>query len=244
MPESQSAPRTLCFVFAHPDDESCGVAGTVAKYAARGARTALICVTRGEAGLTGGLADSPEALSVLRSAELACAAQAMSLSELVVCDFPDGEGERWDREALAAQLSSEICRLGADVVVTFDCYGITRHPDHVVLGEVTGQVVTEGKAGHTVRRLYYQVVTCPEAANPDDRGIACVPVEEISVTVDVRDFEEAKRAALRCHISQAADTAILLGLPFGSLSAEQYQLAWSADGWQSTPGESDLLAGL
>jgi N-acetylglucosamine malate deacetylase 2 len=244
MPESRSAPRTLCFVFAHPDDESFGVAGTVAKYAARGNRTALICATRGEAGMTGGLADSPAALSVLRSAELARAAQAISLSDLVVFDFPDGEGDRWDRGALAAQLSSTICRLGADVVVTFDCYGITRHPDHVVLSEVTSQVVTEGKAGCPARRLYYQVVTCPEQANPDDPDIACVPEEEIGVTVDVSDFEETKRAALRCHITQASDTAILLSLPVGSLSVEQYQLAWSADGWQPTPGESDLLAGL
>jgi LmbE family N-acetylglucosaminyl deacetylase len=42
--------KTLLAVFAHPDDETFGPGGTLAKYAAEGAAVHLICATRGEVG--------------------------------------------------------------------------------------------------------------------------------------------------------------------------------------------------
>ncbi len=41
---------TLLAVLAHPDDESFGMGGTLALYAARGVDVHLICATRGEVG--------------------------------------------------------------------------------------------------------------------------------------------------------------------------------------------------
>lgn len=41
---------SLFAVFAHPDDESFGVGGTLAKYAAIGTRVVFVCATRGEVG--------------------------------------------------------------------------------------------------------------------------------------------------------------------------------------------------
>jgi LmbE family N-acetylglucosaminyl deacetylase len=38
----------LLAVFAHPDDESFGTGGTLAKYATNGTRVVLACATRGE----------------------------------------------------------------------------------------------------------------------------------------------------------------------------------------------------
>ncbi len=43
--------RTLMFVGAHPDDETFGVGGTLAQYAAGGVKVYYVCATRGEAGL-------------------------------------------------------------------------------------------------------------------------------------------------------------------------------------------------
>ena len=42
--------RRLLAVFAHPDDESMGMGGTLAKYAAEGVETHLVCASRGERG--------------------------------------------------------------------------------------------------------------------------------------------------------------------------------------------------
>ena len=43
--------KTLLVIFAHPDDESHGSGGTLAKYAAEGVKVHYLCVTRGEAGI-------------------------------------------------------------------------------------------------------------------------------------------------------------------------------------------------
>ena len=42
--------RRLLAVLAHPDDETFGCGGVLARYAAEGARVGLVCATRGEAG--------------------------------------------------------------------------------------------------------------------------------------------------------------------------------------------------
>ena len=42
--------RTLLAVLAHPDDESLGFGGTLAKYAAEGVRVHLVTATRGDRG--------------------------------------------------------------------------------------------------------------------------------------------------------------------------------------------------
>ena len=48
-------PRSLLAVFAHPDDESFGPGGTLAKYAAEGVEVWLVCGTDGDAGTVDGL---------------------------------------------------------------------------------------------------------------------------------------------------------------------------------------------
>ena len=75
------ARRVLLAVFAHPDDESFGPGGTLAKYAAEGAEVWLVCATDGNAGtvdatMLAGYASTGQ----LRAAELCCAAQALGLA--------------------------------------------------------------------------------------------------------------------------------------------------------------------
>ena len=52
--EIASSNDRVLFVFAHPDDEIT-VAGTLAKLKSKGSETGVIYLTRGEAGVTGGL---------------------------------------------------------------------------------------------------------------------------------------------------------------------------------------------
>ncbi len=72
----------LMAVLAHPDDESLGVGGTLARYAADGVHVSLVTATRGQAGRFRGIAvGSPghpgrEALAVMRERELRAAAGA------------------------------------------------------------------------------------------------------------------------------------------------------------------------
>ena len=71
------------FVGAHPDDESFGPGGTLAKYAGDGVRVVYACATRGEAG--GDETDDAAVHAQLgerRWSELRCAATALGLLSL------------------------------------------------------------------------------------------------------------------------------------------------------------------
>ena len=66
----------LLAVLAHPDDESLGFGGTLAKYAAEGVETYLVTATRGERGRFGALGKGGDPIEVgrVREAELRAAA--------------------------------------------------------------------------------------------------------------------------------------------------------------------------
>lgn len=235
---------TLLAVIAHPDDEAFGMAGTLAKYSAAGARTALVCATRGEAGQSTGLAATREALAALRSEELRCSAATLGVDELILLDYSDGGGERWDLDALAAELAAAARRIGPDVVITFDDQGITRHPDHMAVHRAVRLALEAAADRLGVRRLFYQVITCPEEASPEGPTYVCASPEAVDVTVDTRAFEPVKRAALRCHRTQAADTRWMLDQPEGNLAGEHYVLGWDVHGWWPGPAADDLLEGI
>ena len=77
-------------IFAHPDDESFGPAGTLAMLSAQGHQTGLITMTRGEAGSLGISKElGPEELAKRRSEELKCAAGILNVSYLSIHDLPD-----------------------------------------------------------------------------------------------------------------------------------------------------------
>src|SRR3954469_23245536 len=67
--------RLMC-VLAHPDDESLGMGGALAKYAAEGVETYVLTATKGERGRSGSKEPlTPEAVGRLRDAELRAAAE-------------------------------------------------------------------------------------------------------------------------------------------------------------------------
>src|SRR5258705_1824531 len=101
-------PRLMA-VLAHPDDESLGVGGTLAKYASEGIEVFLVTATRGDRGRYRGLAlDDPEhpgssALATIRETELRAAASVLGLREVSVLDYGDQQLDRAKpREAIGA----------------------------------------------------------------------------------------------------------------------------------------------
>src|SRR6476646_4086589 len=120
--------RLLC-VLAHPDDESLGTGGILARYAAEGVATFLVTATRGERGWPGNAADypGPQALGRMREAELRAAAQVLGLREVVFLNYQDGELDRANPAEAIGQLVAQVRRLRPDVVVTFDPSGVYGH---------------------------------------------------------------------------------------------------------------------
>jgi LmbE family N-acetylglucosaminyl deacetylase len=142
--------RTLLAVFAHPDDESFGPGGTLARYAAEGVAVHLVCATRGEAGEADpSLLEGYESLAQRRTAELECAARVLGLAGVYFLGYRDsgmvGTADNSHPNALvnapvaevAEKVTAYIRRLQPQVVITSDPHGGYGHLDHIAIHRAT-----------------------------------------------------------------------------------------------------------
>ncbi len=134
-------------VFAHPDDESFGIGGTLARYGADpDVRVILVCATLGEAGeISDPSLATPAHLGEVRERELRCACDRLGVDDLFLLGYRDsgmaGTPENEDPRSLAmadpdevvGKIVAHVRRERPDVVVTFDENGGYGHPDHVAI---------------------------------------------------------------------------------------------------------------
>ena len=166
---------SLMAVLAHPDDESLGVGGTLATYAAAGIDVHLVTATRGQAGRYRGLRQGADghpgadALGEIRAAELREAAGVLGVGEVTILDFADGRLDTADHRRVIGSLVGHIRRIRPAVVLTFDPDGAYGHPDHIAISQFTTAAVLAaaspalpGASGfeaagrpHAVAKLYY-----------------------------------------------------------------------------------------
>jgi LmbE family N-acetylglucosaminyl deacetylase len=161
-------------IFAHPDDETLGAGGTLAKYAAEGVETYLVTATRGERGWFGAADDNPgpAELGRMREAELRAAAVLLGLREVNFLDYVDGDLDQADPSDAIAELVGHLRRVRPQVVVTFSPDGAYGHPDHIAISQFAhAAVVCAAHAGaahagaadagqaapHRVQKFYYMV---------------------------------------------------------------------------------------
>lgn len=158
--------RLLC-VFPHPDDESLGCGPTLAKYAAEGVETYLLCATRGERGWNGPPEQNPglAALGRLRESELRAAANVLGLRDVTLMDYIDGEVDMADPATLTRAITEHIRRVQPQVVLTFGPDGAYGHPDHIALSQFTTAALVcaadaeyaTASPPHRVSKFYYMV---------------------------------------------------------------------------------------
>jgi mycothiol S-conjugate amidase len=147
-------PLRLVSVHAHPDDEASKGAGTIARYAAAGIRSALVCCTGGEEGeILNRAADTPEVradLGAVRMSELRASVEAIGYAELYLLGYRDSgmpgteANARPDNFANApldeavGKLVSIIRRERPQVLVTYgDERVFYEHPDHIRVHEIS-----------------------------------------------------------------------------------------------------------
>jgi len=134
----------LVAIFAHPDDETFGLGGTMAYYAERGVPVTMICATRGEVGeISAGHEATSETLGQFREQELRDAMAVLGVTDVRFLDFRDsgmqGTPENDDPRAfinaapgrVVPALVTVIRERRPDVVVTWDASGGYGHPDHI-----------------------------------------------------------------------------------------------------------------
>jgi LmbE family N-acetylglucosaminyl deacetylase len=156
-------------ILAHPDDESLGMGGSLARYAAEGIETYLVTATRGERGWFGEEKDYPglEALGRIREGELRCASQALGIREAHLLGYVDGDLDQAEGETVIGQIAAHLRKLKPDVVVTFAPEGAYGHPDHIAISQFATAAVVKAafpdseseKPPHRVAKLYYMAWT-------------------------------------------------------------------------------------
>ena len=230
--------RRLMAVLAHPDDESLGIGGILAKYAAEGVETFLVTATRGDAGRYGshrpGDAGHPgrSALGRIREAELRAAASVLGVKEVALLDYPDQELDRAHPQEAIAAIATWIEHVRPDVVVTFGPDGAYGHPDHIAISQfATAAVVAAGPA---VAKLYY--IAWPAATwtayqhvlkkltslvDGVERQVVPWPDWAITTAIDTRRYCDVVCRAIACHESQ-----IGIFEKFQRLTRDEYEALW------------------
>ncbi len=218
-------------VFAHPDDESFGNGGTLARYSEEGVWTSLVCATRGEAGeISDPALATPETLGQVREQELRLACSILGIQQVRLLGYVDGTLAGVDREECVGKLVKAIRELKPQVVFTFGPEGVYGHPDHVAIGEMATEAfrvagdrtafpeqLMDGLEPWTPLKLYY--VAAPRErfkrmgeltaqllphTSWEERDWASFGVPESTITtcVDVGRYVDTKLAAIAAHQTQ------------------------------------------
>jgi LmbE family N-acetylglucosaminyl deacetylase len=224
----------LLVVFAHPDDESIGMGGTLAKYSAQGVETHYVCASRGERGWFGPEEQNPglQALGQIRTKELEKAVQTLGLRGLHFLNYIDGDVDQADHVEIVGKIVTMIRRIQPQVVVTFPPDGNYGHPDHIAIGQFTNAAVVcaadasyqdpENLPAHRISKLYYMVdsenfinLVAPfmgDMTFPVDdqlRGEVAWKEWMITTRIDMAEHCHAAWRAIRCHESQLSTLGAL-----------------------------------
>lgn len=217
---------TLVTVFAHPDDETFSVGGSVAAAVDAGARVVAICATRGE---VGEIADptlaTAETLGQVREAELRAACAELGVHDVRFLGYRDsgmdGTPENAHPRAFAkapddevvGAIAAQLEELRPDVVVTFEPGGVYGHPDHTKISRCATAAFDRVPG----RRLFYagparstfmtMLSEMKEAGVGEpfpfqDSATFGVPDEDITMLLDVRPQLARKKRALAAHRTQ------------------------------------------
>jgi LmbE family N-acetylglucosaminyl deacetylase len=195
-----NTPKVALAIYAHPDDADVSCGGTLARWAAEGARVEVVVCAAGDKGSS----DPdvvPADLARRRATEVENAAKALGLKAHHALGHPDGELEndkpfRHELVALVRNVRPNIV-VCPDPTAVFFGAGYVNHRDHRVVGWATLDAVA-----HEARSPHY----FPEAGPPHR-------VEEVWLSgslepdtwVDIESSIDAKAEALRCHESQLAE---------------------------------------
>jgi len=263
--------RLLC-VLAHPDDESLGMGGTLARYAAEGVETYVVTATRGERGRFGNAVERPalEVVGKAREKELLAAARELGVRDVAFLDYIDRDLDQAPPAEAIAKIAAHVRRVRPQVVITFGPEGAYGHPDHIAISQLTTAALVSaadpqyggavnGQA-HRVSKLYFMAWTKQKWAayqaafrkvttlvDGQERQAAPWPDWAITTVIDTRAHWPAAWRAICCHETQMA-----LFSQLENISEEHHGFLWGTQEYYRAFSlvnggralESDLFEGL
>ncbi|WP_026541959.1 bifunctional PIG-L family deacetylase/class I SAM-dependent methyltransferase [Paenarthrobacter nicotinovorans] len=228
---SELAAMKFVVLAAHPDDESLGAGGLLAKLQAAGAAVEIILCTAGEASHPDSPTTTPEQLAAVRLAEFGTA-----MSGLVpgaawrYLELPDGKLAA-SADRIAAAVEESTAGHSPQNVVIVGPYRSDGHTDHDTLGSVAAGVATQRGFGLLEYPIWYWLWAGPEdSAWKDWVRLPLGPAEQ-----------HAKATAMHAHASQTgplseqAGDETLLSATF----LEHFTRPWETFAWHpSTAGNN------
>ena len=255
-----SEPATgLLVVVAHPDDETFGCGSLLAHATARGASSAVICATRGEAGTpTPGLGLEGQDIAVVREAELRSASALLGVSRVELLAYLDSDMEgdpapgtlfAAPLDAVADEIVPFIDELRPEVIVTID--GSDGHRDHVHMRHAT--LLAAERAAWRTPRVYLHClpqsllrrwVEVLQAEQPESTylhlGELGTPEDLITTVIDTSAYLDLREAAMALHASQTPPyNAMPPEVRRDFLTAERLRRV--APAWSGGPLETDIF---
>ncbi|MEO5965500.1 MAG: PIG-L family deacetylase [Candidatus Limnocylindrales bacterium] len=205
---------TLMTVHAHPDDETIGTGGTMARAVKAGHRVVLVTCTRGEMGeIVVPDMDTPQnhrRLGELRMVELENAMHALGVTEWENLGYRDSDmmGRSGNRDARCfwqADLDEAIGRLvflvrtfQPDVMTTYNDFGGYGHPDHI-----RTHLVAVGAFARAGDASWY-----PEQLAPEHGGTgAAIDEGGLAPWSPAKIYEQAIPASVRTAMANAMEAA-------------------------------------
>lgn len=184
--------KHILVVFPHPDDESFGTSGTLAKHIQAGTQVTYACLTLGEMARNMGnpILANRVTLPELRRKELEESCRAIGIQDLRLMGLHDKTVEFEDQEMLTSRLRALIDEVKPSLIITF-YPGYAVHPDHDATGAAVIRTVT------AMPKKERPKVHCLAFSNGCEKILG-----KPDVVVDVRDYLPQKFASIRAHQSQ------------------------------------------
>ncbi|MGZ4518558.1 MAG: PIG-L family deacetylase [Mycobacteriaceae bacterium] len=189
-------------VVAHPDDESFGLGAILDAFTRSAVRTAVLCLTHGEASTVQGCTGE---LAAVRSQEFAAAAGILGVGEIMLRDYPDGALAQVCRSRLVGEVIDAARATHADGLLVFDPSGVTGHDDHVTASAAA--LLAAAGLNLPVLGWTLPVAVATQLNRELGTGFVGYPAAAIDIALPVNRVRQ--RAASGAHVSQAIPTSVL-----------------------------------
>jgi LmbE family N-acetylglucosaminyl deacetylase len=173
--------KNILVISPHPDDESIGCGGTIRKHISEGDNVQVIFLTSGE---KGGHGKSEDETIVIRENEATAAAAILQISKIDFWKEPDGKFQPSEKNV--NRLLDKIKTFQPNII--FVPHNDEEHPDHRAAAQLVSNALDV--LSLTIEKplvLMYEVWT---------------PIQKMDHIVDISDYINEKRNAIRAHKSQ------------------------------------------
>ncbi len=200
--------KVIVGVFAHPDDETFGPSGIIAKLAKKN-DVYILCATSGQQG-ENHRHRTKRPLWMIRRHELRQAAKILGVKKVYFLGFEDGTLCNNLYQEIAAKVEKKLKQLKADEIITYYYTGVSGHIDHITMSMISNFVFQRLPR---IKKLMMSGILKERAAERQDYFVYFPPgfeESEFDLVVDVSDVWNIKVEAMKQHKTQLKDMQNIL----------------------------------